>query len=559
MTHPDLIEPCGLNPFIDRIKPYLVRFNNPKSCESALNIGVFFDGTDNNLIRDVRHLAHTNIARLWECYPSKLEHGTASLYVPGVGTAFEAINSGAEGWRGTAFGIGCEARVLFGLLKTLDFVHQFVKGGEPRYSKDQLRVLCKQDLPANQKDLRLVQALGTIRGLQECGDNGSIRQTFLSNESKYLQGILAKSSVKVTELVIDIFGFSRGAASARAYATWLTEILDNGKLAGIPLTIRFMGLFDTVASAGIIEMIKGGINNSTGGHSGWAGVQTLRIPKNVVNCVHFVAMHELRKNFPVDTISMDGKLPPNFHEFAYPGCHSDVGGGYAPGALGVVAGATAESGDALKLSQIPLNHLFAYAVAGFVPLSKDLVRRPGQSYDPFAVAPQLQRDFVKFVQQSGQAHRHLRDWMEAYLAWRWYIRDMFAGSGQVKNATNDRDLLLAGNRKLIADAAKMLAGSPKPAARKVIRDMIFEQPPDAAGGSLDIEAPAVLQRAMQIGLPPAALTNFFEKYVHDSYAGFIVSFTEPTGYWRYRKGFSGSFKVLNADANGDTPEINQLS
>ncbi len=559
MTDAHLTEPAGAEPFLNRIKPYLVSFADLKKCEATLQFGVFFDGTDNNRERDLSRLADTNIARLWNCYPRMPALGTMSLYVPGVGTNFDAIGAPAEGWKGTAFGVGCEARVLFGLLKTIDFVHQFVKGGEPRYSKDQLRVLCKHATPSNEKDLRLIQSLGTISGLQECGENGAIRKTFLCNEARYLQGVLAQSSVKVTEIVVDIFGFSRGAASARAYASWLTEILEHGKLAGVPLTIRFMGLFDTVASAGISEMVMGGIRNTTGGHGGWARAQSLRIPKNVANCVHLVAMHELRKNFPIDAISVDGERPPNLLELAYPGSHSDVGGGYAPGALGVLAGTTAESGDALKLSQIPLNHLFAYAIAAFVPLDKELIRRPGQSYDPFAISPQLQRDFSKFLEASGRGHRLLRDWMEIYLAWRWHMRDSFATSGQARNATVDRDLLLAGNRKLIADALMMLAGSPKPGLRKVIKDMIFDATPDVPSGSLEIEAPSVLQRAMQMELPSAALTDFFEKYVHDSYAGFIENFTEPTGYWRYRKGFSGSDKVLNADASGESPEINQLS
>lgn len=567
MTHFEQIEPASDEPFLDRIKPYLMEFTHAKKCEVPLQFGAFFDGTGNNLRIDSEKLSHSNIARLLTCYPHVPVQGIGRLYIPGVGTDFEEIGTPAEGWKGTAFGIGCEARVLFGLLKTFDFIHQIATNGEQRYTKDQLRVLCKHDNPGSKRDLALILSLGTATGLQECGDNGAFRRKFLSSESKFLKGLLRKSSVRVSEVVIDIFGFSRGAASARAYASWLTEILDNGRLAGIPLTIRFMGLFDTVASAGIPEMLLDGIANRTGGHGGWARPESLRIPSRVANCVHLVAMHELRKNFPIDAISVEGERAPNFHEFAYPGSHSDVGGGYAPGELGIASASITTSGDALKLSQIPLNDLFKYAVAGFVPLDNALARRSSGTYDPFAVSPQLRQAFSSFVRESGSSARQLKDWMEAYLAWRWHVRKTFASTEQVKNAKGDRELLLEGNRKLISDADFLLHTAPTPEMTTVIKDFIFnahksiiEGAPSAMRRSLlDPEALEVLRRVMQMKRPSKALTHFFEHYVHDSYAGFIANLKEPSGYWRYRKGFRGSDKPLNAGLNAENIEVDRLS
>ncbi|WP_206337544.1 phospholipase effector Tle1 domain-containing protein, partial [Pseudomonas viridiflava] len=83
-----------------------------------------------------------------------------------------------------------------------------------------------------------------------------------------------------------------------------------------------------------------------------------------------VAMHEIRKNFPLDQVAVGDVMPENCHEFAYPGAHSDVGGGYAPGGLGLAIGDSPEDGDTRKLSQIPLNHMFECAVAAGTPMSK---------------------------------------------------------------------------------------------------------------------------------------------------------------------------------------------
>jgi len=129
MNETTLYEPAGGVPFLDRIKSFQVGFADSTKCEVALQYGLFFDGTDNNQARDKGKFADTNIARLWRSYPVKASQGMSSLYVPGVGTRFEEIDAEAEGWRGTAFGIGCESRVLYGLLRTLEFVRQYLEPG----------------------------------------------------------------------------------------------------------------------------------------------------------------------------------------------------------------------------------------------------------------------------------------------------------------------------------------------------------------------------------------------------------------------------------------------
>lgn len=559
MIESTLFEPASPIPYLDRIQMVGLGGAKASDCELDLQFGLFFDGTDNNHERDKAKFADTNIARLWRSYPIHLARGVATQYIPGVGTEFGEMDSEAEGWRGTAFGIGCEARVLFALLKTLEFVRLFVDPRKTPFSKAQLRVLCQNSIVNSPNKEKILAELGLARGLQELGDDrGRPRQEFFRREAKKLEIMMNGSPVKITNLVIDIFGFSRGAAEARAYATWLCESLVGGKFAGIPLTIRFMGLYDTVASAGVLEMVRSAINNSTGGHSGWARPESLRIPPQAKNCVHFVAMHEIRKNFPVDSIFDGSHRPQNLIEIAYPGSHSDVGGGYSPGELGIAAGLPPQIGDSMKLSQITLNHLFQYAVAAGVPLDKKSAGSRRSNYDPFAISEKLEEDFRAFQSITGQRRSTIADWATVYLAWRWHVRNRYHEIGHVRNARADQALLLEANRKLIDDATQLLQPPVSNSSIRVVKDFVFArgrsglQPPTSAYAmnTLEKEAGEVLRKAIAFGMPDPRIVDFFDRYVHDSYAGFCANLTEPTGYWRYRRGFQGSEKPMHADLGG---------
>jgi hypothetical protein len=72
------------------------------------------------------------------------------------------------------------------------------------------------------------------------------------------------------------------------------------------------------------------------GHQSWGG--EMAIPKEVEEVRHFVAAHEIRNSFPLDSVSVfeHGRITKesNFYESVYPGVHSDVGGSYRPGEEG---------------------------------------------------------------------------------------------------------------------------------------------------------------------------------------------------------------------------------
>jgi hypothetical protein len=69
----------------------------------------------------------------------------------------------------------------------------------------------------------------------------------------------------------------------------------------------------------------------------------------------------------------------------------------------------------------------------------------------------------------------------------------------------------------------------------------------ASRSVLDSEAPAVLALAKAAVPATPAVHLMFDHFVHDSLAGFNHHNLEPTGYWRYRKGFLGSPKRLIAE------------
>lgn len=135
--------------------------------------------------------------------------------------------------------------------------------------------------------------------------------------------------------VIDIVGFSRGAAIARAFANKIYERIDEGYYRNAletgrtcrSLRIRFMGLFDTVGSFGVP-----GNSVDTG--------YDFSIDDRVGTVAHAVALNEHRAAFDLISIQ-DFEHSPNTttyrEERGFVGAHSDIGGGYSVGDLSDLA------------------------------------------------------------------------------------------------------------------------------------------------------------------------------------------------------------------------------
>lgn len=512
-------------------------------CEMNINVGIFFDGTNNNRDADRPDLKHTNIVRLWETYKDKPSQGYFPIYVPGVGTEFKEIREQGTSMFGAGFGEGAEQRVLYALVALLNAIHRTACNGQPLLSYGQIAALCCTGWnPAAESDVAELAKLGLSSGMKMAGAKGNEnRDDILRSLVALLQQRLRSAKPRVKECFVDVFGFSRGAAQARVFCNWLNRILTNELLAGVRMTFRFLGIMDTVASAGLIDSLKGN------GHGGWAHPDHLRIVPGVLSCVHMVAMHELRKTFPLDTVTENCIMQPNCREYAYPGAHSDVGGGYLPGALGVSVGKDKFESDSLKLAQIPLNHMFECATKAGVPLKKENASEGNEfGYDAFKIALALQAAYDQFLDLATTQARPVRDWLQPYLNWRWDRRRVYAGLDHVRKASEkDRRLLLQYHNYFLADAASL----EKKASLFSGRSARHDARPAGRDDSEKREALEILQIAKQTATDECMrFHGLFDGFVHDSLAGFDLHMAELSGHWRYRKGFLGSDDVRTVDA-----------
>jgi hypothetical protein len=394
--------------------------NAPGNCAQTVWFSFFFDGTGNNLDADVESLKHSNVAKLYRAHKGDENNGgvgprinkypgTYRIYVPGIGTYFRA--KGDPG--GSDAGLGAGA---FG-------------------------------------DARLAWALAEF-------------------ESKMAWHIALANNPGNQILAVNIaaFGFSRGAALARAFIHDFIE--DQCKLvsdekwilksAKCPIKIRFLGLFDTVASVGLamsannmekIDAIKGnvlthistrlavhhetrptvlafhpqgapGADPAPGqynGHAQWG--DKMLIPEMVDDVRHFVAGHEIRNSFPSDSISVMGKaggfrMPKKFHEYVYPGVHSDVGGSYRPG-----EGGKNEKPDT-KLGLIPLREMYDFAMAAGVPFLPETAWEEYNHQD-FVISPKVIKDFryyfSRFERPAHTLGEAFNAHMKLYYAWRFHV------------------------------------------------------------------------------------------------------------------------------------------
>lgn len=398
---PPAVDSCVAENIKAALKSKNSKASKPLSCRQELWLSFFFDGTGNNMEADLELLKHSNVARLYRIHrETDPTNGVFRFYIPGIGTYFKEIKDDGGSVAGNAFGALGQARLSHAL---------------------------------EQFDLTLADPIK-----------------------------IAKSQINaIKEINIAVFGFSRGAALARAFVSLLIETRciwnkSSWKLrsADAPIIFRFMGLFDTVASvgqpmsrnntdywnpamsdvAGMIEeriedypdtspvSLAFSINGRAGadpapggyaGHDSWGA--RMAIHESVKEVRHFIAAHEVRNSFPVDSISILKSTglfkPAHFHETVYPGSHSDVGGGYAPG-----EGAKAML-PADNFCLIPLRHMYEYALQQGVPLLP--ITAPLNVQD-FELSDDLKRTYNSYAKLVGTASglgQLLNKHREVYFAW----------------------------------------------------------------------------------------------------------------------------------------------
>ncbi|MFU0884058.1 phospholipase effector Tle1 domain-containing protein [Kluyvera cryocrescens] len=365
-------------------------------CCKTLHVSLFFDGTGNNINYDLytadpKH--PTNIARLFRAsigqgYAAGTGKNNQALvdldgsagnkyykyYIPGVGTPFPEVMDLDFSLDGLAAATGGENRINWGLLRLVDALR---------------RTLGKEKL-SDAENWKSVKAMATDTGDTAIMDRYRRQAEFqrlLNNLNPELKTALLQpepGKQKLLGIKLYVYGFSRGAAAARAFVNWLNELMPAPDKKGepqplcltsaagnIPLSVEFLGLLDTVASVGVPHMAP-----VAEGHMGWAD-GTMELPASglVKRCIHLVSSHEQRLCFPLDSLCRtNGSYPANSVEVVYPGMHSDVGGGYPPGDQGKAGGES----DRKLLSQIPLNELYAAAFEAGAPLKVPKVSLPGE-------------------------------------------------------------------------------------------------------------------------------------------------------------------------------------
>ncbi|WP_084545824.1 T6SS phospholipase effector Tle1-like catalytic domain-containing protein [Cupriavidus malaysiensis] len=510
------------------------------NCHHAVNIGLFFDGTNNNLQRDYERTTpaercHSNIVRLYHAYPDAPDNRKGfsnqyyRYYIPGVGTPFKEIGEHQETTEGKAFAKGGQARILWAVLQVYNAVHRTVFDDQPMLRREEMAALI-QDYEAKVDQGKRPDPASAPLKRHEWFKPLSDRLS-----QKLRERLLAKQTPSVPKVTLSVFGFSRGAVEARAFCYWYRDTLQDGKFLGaIDTEIRFLGLFDSVASVGASASLHEQFALwMFSGHCSWAAEILLPLPALVTKTVHLMAAHENRMNFPLTRV-----VGGNVEEWLFPGVHSDVGGGYAPGNQGRSRG-----GHAALLSQIPLVHMYRAALVYGVPFVRlenmeERVRRD------FEVDPGVFSAFNLYMQRLRADG--VTDFRKVYLKhmrlyYRWRSRMLHTPQGSISQhaaTAQDKQDLEESNENLQWDLRVMHSRADDNAHIYGNRNVLLS-PAERAGAS----QMQVLYADNGIPLTPwehwakdifaAPLENhqrphwteavLFEHYVHDSLAGFYLA------------------------------------
>jgi len=441
-----------------------------KECEADLDVGFFFDGTDNNKERDwgpdddnplpFLQRKHSNVVRLFHAFPDELDRkknrftiGTRNrsyrYYIPGVGTEFDKVGDNGKGkyaTMGSATGLGGEARIIWALFQVVNAINMFFTN-KPLVEDVEIQTLLNgmnakvesttanvfKELATRYSPFPTTVKSGNKQYEIKSGDDGRIK--ILKDKFNALRAYTRNKmqEPKLRRVNLHVFGFSRGAAEARAFVNYLLQLRDNTQsvllpgepdgfdIGGAKIKIQFMGIFDTVASVG-----AAGLYSFSEGRSAWADGTMEISPRKVGRCVHMVAAHETRACFPLDSVRVGEKYPGNCEEIVYPGSHSDVGGGYYHRSLG--KDDWLRPADSMQLSKVTCFDMYCRALTAGVPFyTLEQLKEQGAIGQEYAKDLQPERSTVIALQeykkdsgvQGGPVEDQLWAHFGHYLGWRW--------------------------------------------------------------------------------------------------------------------------------------------
>lgn len=513
-TSPALIPPAGLRALSAKEQLQRAAALNcvaegagKPACVGQVFVGIFFDGTGNNKKLDFdepppEKRKHTNIVKLFQAFRDDPGQGYFRFYVPGVGTPFPEIGEMTASANGARFALRAEDRIIWAFTRLINAPHQYVFGNA---------VLIKDD-----------QAKAIVNNLASSTNPAGMRRLALQTWQDKLKAALQGKKPEVKMINLSVFGFSRGAAQARAFANWLFEVCtpegSGWTFAGIPIRLQFLGIFDTVASVGLTNLMDNGVLR---GHQSWAD-DNMEIHPAIEQCMHYVAAHEVRACFPLDSVRVKSTYPSNAVEVMYPGAHSDVGGGYAAGDLGV----SLQPQDSISI--IPGLRMYQDARKSGVPLVA-WGQLDKQFQDNLTPSSQVVSDFNDYhrnarVPEAAVEAMH-RAHMGLYFSFRFKIRGEFIHRGPFKTApSTDQGYLARTQAAFIERLASMRGGNPldakfDPGVAAVHHRRVVTAT-GAAPGVADSHLFEVAERINVLDVSPA-IERFCERYIHDSMAGFI--------------------------------------
>ncbi|KAA6125211.1 T6SS phospholipase effector Tle1-like catalytic domain-containing protein [Cupriavidus cauae] len=499
-----------------------VRDKQSTTCQGRIHVTLFFDGTGNNWdwngpfvdgksvspLTQRQRNSHSNVVRLFDARLDEPENGLFNFYIPGVGTPFKEIGDSGDGfWDGT-LGAGTARkgadRINWGIVQVYNAMHQYLVGA---------------DLIPASKAKTIVNNMSSM--IAQLGFENFARRTILRTWEEKLAEVVRSHQRKLRELTISVFGFSRGAAEARAFVHWLYEIAKANNdgcdhvLAGVPLRFNFLGIFDTVASVGISAAVRG-----AEGKMGWADSHMMSIHPAIRKCVHFVALHEQRVNFPVDLAA-----GANVTQVLYPGMHSDVGGGYSPSSQGKGMKAW---GASPTLSQVPLIDMHHEAIKAGVPLRtiEEILARPALA-QAFACDKRLVDTYNGWLANhgvpDGAAVQQIREHTRQCMRWRG-LRLRTGTSNLLKQRffleadAEDRVDLANGQTSFAHTVGELRRGGSEAISRHA--EATAQSVKDVSTLLADVNDERPI---------PDAVVRLFDDYAHDSLAGFYIgTYTELT-------------------------------
>jgi len=116
---------------------------------------------------------------------------------------------------------------------------------------------------------------------------------------------------------IYVFGFSRGAALARRFASLVRKYVPT--IGDAEQAVRFLGVFDTVASIGVPNLEDDQKPRTN------VVFENMTVSPHVQEALHLLSIDENRIAFQPTLMNKEDRVT----EVWFPGAHSDIGGGFA--------------------------------------------------------------------------------------------------------------------------------------------------------------------------------------------------------------------------------------